>query len=276
MTDHDLASLPFLRSLPREALAALDPHVTRVDLAPNVTVLREGDAAASMFFLARGTVAITRGERNERIGSLTGPTLFGEMALVATTPRLATVVTDTPCVVFEISRDAIFALAGSFPAVRDTIIQFHRDRLMQNVLVSNPLFTPLGEPNQRHMAASFVTKAVAAGQVLLQEGQPGIGLYVLLRGRCQVLHAGTPGHAEVEVSQLSEGDVFGEISIVLFDRNCTATVRTASDCVVLFLAREIFQATVMSNPAAREAMMKLALKRLRNTAEVKAQRAYFV
>ena len=269
MTDHDFSNMPLLRSLPPEALAALDPYVSRLDLAPAVTVLREGDAASSMFFLARGSVAITRGDSDGRIGTLSSPTLFGEMALVATTPRLASVVTDSPCVIFEVSREAVFSLAGQYPVVRDTIVQFYRDRLMQNVLVSNPLFTPLSEHTQRAIAASFVTKAVPAGQILLQEGQPGVGLYVLLRGSCQVIQQGDG--QPVEIAQLTEGDVFGEISIVLFDRNCTATVRTLADCVVLFLSREIFQQTVMANPEARESMMKLALKRLRESANAKAQ-----
>ncbi len=271
MANHtELRSLPLFAKMPPEALAALEPQIERRDLPTGVIVIREGDAATSMFFLASGSVRVVRGDEEELVHTIVAPTLFGEMALVASTPRLASVVTNEACTVFEVTRDAIYALAEQYTEVRDVILGFHRHRLMDNVLTSNPLFSPLSVQSKEALAASFVTQTVPAGTVLLQEGQAGVGLYVLLRGKCEVLHHAEG--AEVKITDLAEGDVFGEISIVLFDRNCTATVRAAAECVVLFLSREQFQSIVMSNMKVREEMIKLALTRLRETEGIRALR----
>ncbi|MCY1074063.1 cyclic nucleotide-binding domain-containing protein [Archangium lansingense] len=48
-------------------------------------------------------------------------------------------------------------------------------------------------------------------------------LYLLLRGRCQVLHP-QPGGGERLVRTLGEGDMFGEIALML-GLSATATVR---------------------------------------------------
>lgn len=266
----ELQSLPFFAKMPPEALAALEPQIERRDLPAGVIVIREGEAATSMFFLASGSVRVVRGNDEELVHTIVAPTLFGEMALVASTPRLASVVTNEACTVFEITRDAVFAIAQQYAEVRDIILGFHRHRLMDNILSSNPLFSPLSQQDKETLAASFVTQTVSAGTVLLQEGQSGVGLYVLLRGKCEVLHHSEG--AEVKITDLVEGDVFGEISIVLFDRNCIATVRAATECVVLFLERELFQSIVMSNMKVREEMIKLALTRLRETEGIRALR----
>jgi len=47
----------------------------------------------------------------------------------------------------------------------------------------------------------------------LQQGSPAPASFILLRGRCQVSKLDAPNLAE-----LSEGDLFGEISLALFDR----------------------------------------------------------
>ena len=48
-------------------------------------------------------------------------------------------------------------------------------------------------------------------------------------------------------------------------------VRALSECVVLLLNRDVFEKAIMSNPDVREAVIKLALKRKQNTAELRAQ-----
>lgn len=270
----ELATLPFLRDLSPDAIAALSEQVVRHEYPLNVRVIHEGDTGRSMFFLAQGSVRVVRGEGEDIVDHIAAPSLFGEMALVASAPRLASVVTDGPCTLFELSRDVVFALAEHYPTIRDTILAFHRRRLMSTILTANSIFGPIPDEKKHKLAESFVSQTVAAGQVLLQEGQPGIGLYVLLRGRCEVVHQRPDGDGEVKITELAEGEIFGEISIVLFDQPCTATVRTLNECVVLLLSRQTFQEAMMSNPAVRDAIIKLALKRRRETEELRGRPSY--
>jgi cAMP-dependent protein kinase regulator len=262
-----LSSLPYFRELSEEVLAALETRARRHDLERGVRLIKEGQAAESMFFLSQGLVSVSR-QSGDVLDTIAAPTLFGEMAIIADTPRLADVTTEEASTVFEVSREEIAALSRQYPTLRETILSFHRFRLMSNILRSNPLFGPLTDQQRVQLAKGFVSQAVKAGYVLLQERQPGEGLFVLLRGCCEVLHR--EQERDVLLSELSEGSIFGEISLVLFERMCTATVRAKSDCVVLFLARELFQRHLMANPAVRGEVMKLALERLRQTEQAVA------
>lgn len=263
MYQQTLSQLPFFSDLPAEVVAAVEARSRRLDVEDGIIIIQEGETAHSMYFLASGTVKVIR-SNGEILDTLVAPNLFGEMAIVGDTPRLATVFADGPCVVFEVSRDDVNALA-QYPGLRKTVLAFHRHRLMANVLHANPMFAPIGEAQRTLMAKSFVSQTVHPGHVFVNEGQPGTGLYFILRGSCEVVRLGT-GAPQI-VAQLGEGDIFGEISLVLFDKVATATVRASADCVVLFLDREGFQQTMMSNPVVREEVIKLALERLRSQGE---------
>jgi len=263
MPQATLSSLPYFRELAAPTLAALNERAKQLDLERDVPIISEGDEAVSMYFLSRGAVRVTRKPSGEVLDVIRAPTLFGEMAIVADTPRLASVATDEPSLIFEIARDDIAELTEKYPKLLETILSFHRERLMRNILRVNPIFAPLADRHRDELARGFVSHAVEAGEVILQEGAPGRGLFVLLRGRCDVSHR--EHDKDVVVGELSEGDIFGEISLVVFDKACTATVRSKTACVVVLLERELFQQHLMSNEAVRRAVIELALTRLRKT-----------
>lgn len=263
MTPEKLASFPFFSNLEPAALQALAERIQAYDLQPNTTIIREGDAATAMYLLVHGSARVVRGTSGECLSVLQAPTLFGEMAIVASTPRLASVVAEEYCVIFEVTCDVVNEVVQQHPSIHATILALHRDRLMQNLLSSNSLFAPIPNDRKAKLAASFVTQTIAEGQVLLQQGQPGAGLFVLLRGTCEVWRQ--TEDQTLKLAELSEGSIFGEISLVLFDRLCTATVTTVSECVVLWLSRQDFQSSMMSDATVREEVIKLALERMRKT-----------
>lgn len=264
-----LTNLPYFEELPEDARAALEAHSQRHDLDAGATVIREGDAATSIYFLTSGSVKVVRGTGGQYLDTINAPTLFGEMAIVADTPRLASVVTAEPCAIYEVGRDEIEKLAHEYVGLRETVLAFHRSRLMANVLRSNSLFAPILPEHKQAIAAGFAPQSAPAGHVFLQEGGPGTGLHVILRGRCEVVRR--QGTEEQRLADLCEGDIFGEISLVLFDQMCTATVRATTECVVLRLDREVFQKAVMAHPSVREQIIKLGLSRKRETDDARQE-----
>lgn len=70
------------------------------------------------------------------------------------------------------------------------------------------------------LVAGLPQRRCAAGEVLLRQGEPPGGLFVLLDGGVEILRD------DVRVARATEpGAVFGEMSVLL-ERACTATVRT--------------------------------------------------
>lgn len=69
-----------------------------------------------------------------------------------------------------------------------------------------------------------------AGCVLIERGQPGTGLFVLLEGSLVV-------EAPEGTRQLAPGAVLGERALLSADGTRTARVRALTDCVVLAVER---------------------------------------
>ena len=87
--------------------------------------MRQGDATnAQLYLVETGRLAVTlRGqEAGQRLASLMGGNIVGEMALYSSADRSATVTAEHDSVVWALSRPALEALHTSAP---DTAMQFH-------------------------------------------------------------------------------------------------------------------------------------------------------
>ena len=162
-------------------------------------------------------------------------------------------------------RSRLAELVAMRPEVGQVVDAFQRDRLLANVLRASPLFRPLSAHEKEQIGARFVRRSLAPRDVILRQGETGRGFCVLLRGKCDAFHE--TGSGEVPLRQLREGDIFGEISLLL-DGPCTATVRAAGPCEVLELPRDDFRALVLPNPEVRAMIVKIADERLARTADL--------
>jgi CRP-like cAMP-binding protein len=145
---------------------------------------------------------------------------------------------------------------------------FYRERMVANLLRSSPLFAALKPEQKESVAREFQLRPVEAGEALLKQDQLGDAFYMLLRGRCVPYHQHADGR-EVAYPELREGDVFGEISLIL-GKPVTATVRAVVPSVVLRLDRAAFETHILSKPNMRGALMRVGTERLQRTAKLLA------
>ena len=97
------------------------------------------------------------------------------------------------------------------------------------------------------------TRLYEAGDVIIHQGGESDQFYILVSGEVSVIHRRSSGE-EVELAQLGEGDVFGEVGILAETRR-TADVRANTPVSVLALGFEDFRALVdHSDPTARDFM----------------------
>ena len=246
-------AVPLLSELPPEAFANILGTVKRRALSAGEAAVREGDPGDSFFLLARGRVAVTR--RGAALATLEEGAIFGEMALLSAAPRAATVTATEPSDVLVFGRDALNAAARELPLIAAALERFMRQRLVQRLLDTHPMFEPF-DPGQRlQLASRFEPRAVAAGQVLLREGEPGSGLHVVLHGAVTVTRATPNGPAPL--ADLGPGDVFGEISL-LEGVPVTATVTATAGGMVLVLPSAVFLRLVEGVPGWRRYFEELA------------------
>ncbi len=260
-----LPPIPLFSELESDAfarvLAALKLRRTR----PGEVIVAEGEPGHSFFVIARGTVAIEKHLVQggaQRLASLHEGAIFGEMALVSASPRTATVRADSDCDLLEFDRHALAAASRDVGTIAAALDQFTRERLLNNLLATAPLFRPLDRRQRLDLIRRFTAHDVAAGVTVLDEGTPGRGLFVLLSGEVDV--SKRDGHSKVLLATLGPGEVFGEISLVQ-EEPTTASVTAATQSTVLFLSREIFHRLVEAVPEIGDYVRELGEERLMDT-----------
>jgi CRP/FNR family transcriptional regulator, cyclic AMP receptor protein len=106
-----------------------------------------------------------------------------------------------------------------------------------------------------------------AGQVLFRKGDPATHLYFLAEGQIEL----------VEIGQLMQPGLFGEIAFFAPDKRRTLTARCATRCTVLRIDEDTFKQLYLQNPAFGFQVVSLMAGRLlddrrRLEAQVQASR----
>ncbi|MBN1208900.1 MAG: cyclic nucleotide-binding domain-containing protein [Myxococcaceae bacterium] len=261
--------VPLFSKLGREPFAWVVEALEVRRLPAGKAVVEEGEAGASMFALVEGRVEVVRhlqGGERRKVGELGEGTFFGELALISEGPRLASVVAVEPVVLLEFTRARLGEVVRRHPVVGQVVQAFYRERMVENLLRSNPVFTPLKPEQKQAVAREFELRELKPGEVVLEQGREGHAFYLLLRGRCTPYHV-QPDGREKAYPELREGDVFGEISLLL-GKPVTATVRADVASVVLRQNREAFERLILSQPGMRGALMRVGTERLQRTARL--------
>lgn len=154
-----------------------------------------------------------------------------------------------------------------YPSVSEVLTNFYQERFIANLVRSNPmLFQPLSEEEKNEVFAHFQSVTVPPATPILQKGEMGQGLYLILRGECDVTDAAEDGRL-VHLPVLREGDFFGEMSLLL-GAPVKATVTARSTCTVLRLPRDIFYERVMRHPEVRKVITNTTNARLQEAAAI--------
>src|SRR2546430_17528484 len=106
------------------------------------------------------------------------------------------------------------------------------------VLQQAAVFFALPEGMLRALARRLRRVRIAAGEMIVNQGEPGDSLFFIERGRCRVVVEKPPGL--VTVAALFEGDYLGE-GPCLLNRPQQASAYAQSERLVLTLDRQSLQ-----------------------------------
>jgi CRP/FNR family transcriptional regulator, cyclic AMP receptor protein len=125
----------------------------------------------------------------------------------------------------------------------------------RSALERTPLFAGLDRGHLEDVLAVGRRVSFAAGQAIVERGDPGDAMYIVLDGVAEVDVGG-------RFHRLERGDFFGEMA-VLAGKPREATVKAAEPVVALRIAADDFQAFLATNPEIAVGMLKSLVERLR-------------
>src|SRR5919107_849570 len=134
--------------------------------------------------------------------------------------------------------------------------------MMLDELRQVPLLADLTEEDLQRLYEMAETVSVPAGQQVLQEGDPGDSLFVVLDGELEVTKR--HGSQEVLLASYKAGQFFGEMAL-LEQAPRSASVRTLRESRLLLISQAAFQTLLSCSPSAPFKILRTVTSRLRST-----------
>ena len=128
-------------------------------------------------------------------------------------------------------------------------------------LRSVPLFSRLGEASLDAILRLTRRRRFRKDDVIFHEKEAGDSLFVILHGRVKVAIFGDDGK-EVTLSILTDGDFFGELSLLDLEPR-SATIVAEEDCELLSLQRDDFMRALELDSGMSASLIQVLAGRLR-------------
>ena len=226
-----------------------------------------------MYLITEGEVALS--VASKPLDSIKPGEIFGEMAVISETPagstRSATATVKTDCTVFSLDHEELKAALSRTPefALMLMSVMFDRLRFVAARLATRKVAPGKEGPRE---AAVFDGAALASleqklerattvryevGKVIMNEGDAGNSMYIVLDGRVSISIKGKV------VESISTGGTFGEMALVDHSPR-TASAVAETESALLAINRVALIALVKAEPAVGQTMLRSVAARLRH------------
>ena len=126
------------------------------------------------------------------------------------------------------------------------------------LLKNTPIFARTSEKSLESMIKSAVIKTVSSGDKVVQEGQGGVGFYLILDGKAEVIKEGE------KLAELETGNFFGELGVIDgLPRTADVVAVTETKCWIL--SQWAMKSVIANHPEVALSMLEELARRLRAT-----------
>ena len=154
-------------------------------------------------------------------------------------------------------------------AIWDNIFRRQDKKLSETALaLSNVLvFNGLSRKELREVENIIHRREYQAGEAIFHQGDPGLGMYIIIQGRVQIVNNQDPDNS-ILYSELGDGDFFGDLALVdEADRSATA-LASADTRIIAFFRPELKDILTRFPSLGNKILMnlvKVTAQRLRKT-----------
>ena len=249
--------VPVFSKLSTASFLKTVPKLQYRKVSEGTVIIEEGTQGNTMMIVASGHVMIA--QSGEDIAKLGPGMVVGEMALLTSSKRSATVRAHEDMEYIEFSREDLGAIAQGHPEIAVELRDYCYKRLLSNLYNSSPLFKQLDHIAGMMLLSDFKPVGFQPGGVLIKAGEEGSGVWVIATGRVEVT---TQQNDEtVLLATLGPGDVVGEISLIKGQKT-SANVTAREKVGALFLDKEKFMEVTADNPNFSDWIENMSQERL--------------
>ena len=197
-------------------------------------IIKQGDTGDYFYVIESGTVTFE--VNGKKVGTAPRGHTFGELSLLYTCPRAATVTADEQCVLYRVEQRTfrLVLLTQTMETQQNMV------KLLKNV----PFLKELDDRDLNKMIGTITPRTFKAGEYLVKKGEEGDALYVIQEGQVKVTDISIGGQS-YENQVLSSGEFFGERALMTQEPRAANCIG-ASDGIALCITAEIFE-TVMGD-----------------------------
>jgi CRP-like cAMP-binding protein len=251
-----LPNVPLFGELQSEEFAELAMLVAPMALQPGQHLIQQGDTDRTFYLLSHGSVEVIQQRPNKQkitLAEIQAPTFIGEMSLLTTVARRASVVSKGAGVAWRIDAELMSALAHKNPKLISILHQLIKQRQIHNLFRLSDVFSSV--ETKDNLLRAFRLRVVEVDERVFEQGSPPPGLFVILHGEAVVM-AQTEDGRRVHLATLSEGDTFGEFSL-LTNEPTSASVWMPDGGIVLHLPAESYRLIRRLEPNLEKALRRL-------------------
>ncbi|TRW82803.1 MFS transporter [Mycolicibacterium sp. 018/SC-01/001] len=205
-----LDRITLFEPLPNSLRDRLASQLEALEVAAGETVIHQGEYGDEFYVVDEGELDVFVARQYVR--SLGSDDFFGELALLADSPRTATVVATTDCRLWTLPRTAFLTILSGFPATGHAIDTVSSQRTVHSpspaeqagVLAKVPLFAGLPREIIHDVADSARLCTHDQTSEIFREGDPAGDAYFIVSGCVEMTQGDTV------IRTLGEGALFGE------------------------------------------------------------------
>lgn len=206
-----LPEFPIFGDLPQDLLLLLLQNMVPVPLKDGELLLRQGTKERACYFLTHGRLRVMKEATNQspkELARLSAPTLIGEISLLTTVSRRATILADGPGLAWRIDAQLLEHLGKAQTTLLPQIRTMIRMRLVMNLMKAGEIFPKLNETERFELLQAFNMHVIEPNREIIRIHERVPGLFVNMHGEV-VVHIQMGNGRMKEVTRLTEGSVFG-------------------------------------------------------------------
>jgi CRP-like cAMP-binding protein len=224
-----LQELVPLNEIPAERFQIISKNIIIEEVLKGKYLFRKGDKDNHSIYLLEGKINLIDGS-NKLTGEVKSGTKESRYAIAGQQPREFSARAARKCVIARIDSGLLDVFLTCDESGGTEVVEIGADdntdwmtRLLQTKAFKN-----LPPAMLQSLLIKMQPYPAEAGQVVIQQGDPGDYFYTIREGRCVVTRKDSPDSEEQHLAELDSGASFGEDALVSdAERNATVTMLTA-------------------------------------------------